>query len=49
MGIADVGVLSLGQWAACVRGWNRANGVDEAKAPSEREFDLAVAQAMGST
>ncbi|MCO6386240.1 hypothetical protein [Aliihoeflea sp. 40Bstr573] len=48
MNVANVGDLSLGQWAARVRGWNRAHGSEENKAPSESEFDLAVEKAMGS-
>lgn len=48
MNVANVGDLSLGQWAARVRGWNRAHGNEETKAPSAREFDLAVERAIGS-
>ncbi|WP_165815998.1 hypothetical protein [Kumtagia ephedrae] len=45
MGIHDVGSLSLGQYLAMVRGWNRAHGDNKPKPPSGAEFDAAVGRA----
>lgn len=45
MGIANVGSLTLGQYGAICRQWNKAHG--QVTAPSEDELDLAVARARG--
>lgn len=47
MSIANVGDLSLGQWSAICRAWNKAHGESKAEAPSEAEFDAAVMRARG--
>ncbi|MBN9018722.1 MAG: hypothetical protein J0H11_15015 [Rhizobiales bacterium] len=47
MNIADVGDLTIGQWAANVRHWQKAHAT-KPSAPSEDEFDLAVMQARGA-
>jgi hypothetical protein len=47
MNIADVGALSLGQWAAICRAWNLAHGDGKAVPPTEDEFDRAVLRARG--
>lgn len=47
MGVQNVGSLSLGQWAAICRAWNRAHGQSRTEAPSEDEFDLAVMRVRG--
>jgi hypothetical protein len=47
MHIADVGKLSLGQYAAIVRGWQKAHGEQKIDPPSEDEFDRAVMSARG--
>lgn len=43
MNVHNVGSMSLGQWSAICRQWNRAHG-DKADmpAPSDEEFDAAV-------
>jgi hypothetical protein len=45
MGIHDVGGLSLGQYLAMLRGWNRVNGDNTPRAPTDEEFEEAVARA----
>jgi hypothetical protein len=47
MNIQDVGRLSLGQWAACVRGWNIAHGAATVAPPTEEAFEQAVLAARG--
>jgi len=47
MGLADVGELSLGEWSAILRAWNRAHGDGKPEAPSDDEFDRAVMAARG--
>lgn len=47
MGIAHVGALSLGEWSAVVKAWNRAHGDGKPDAPSDDEFDRAVMAARG--
>lgn len=47
MGIPDVLKLSLGEYAAEMRGWNKAHGKDTSVAPSEDDFDRAVLAARG--
>jgi hypothetical protein len=41
MGVQDIRDLSLGQWTAIVRGWNRANS-DKVDPPSVEEFQAAM-------
>ncbi|WP_181171966.1 MULTISPECIES: hypothetical protein [unclassified Mesorhizobium] len=41
MGIQNVGALSLGQWIAIGRQWNKAHG-GKPGAPSDDEFEAAV-------
>lgn len=48
MGVQNVYDLSLGQWTATVKGWNKANGDDKPAPPTESEFDLAVMQVRGA-
>ncbi len=47
MGIQDVGRLSLGQWMAIQRAWQKANSASKVDAPSEDEFEAAVMEARG--
>lgn len=48
MGIQDVGSLSIGQWAAKVRGWNKAHAPEgDLNPPTREEFEEAVARARG--
>jgi len=47
MAIPDVGRMSLGEFLAEVRGWNKAHGNNTQAAPSEDEFDQAVMRARG--
>jgi hypothetical protein len=47
MGVNDVGRLSLGEWTAICRAWNRAHGGAKAEAPSDDEFEAAVLAARG--
>lgn len=47
MGVPDVGRLSLGEWTATVRGWNKAHGGDKPAPPSVEEFEAAVIAARG--
>lgn len=44
MGVHNVGDLSLGQWTAICRQWNKAHG-GKPPAPSDDDFDEAVKQA----
>ena len=48
MGIANVGGLSLGEYAAICRQWNKAHGKSTATAPTDDEFDAAVMAARGA-
>jgi hypothetical protein len=41
----DVDCLSLWQFAACMQGWNRAQGSDETAPLTDDEFDQAAALA----
>lgn len=43
MGVQNVGDLSFGQWAATAEGWAKAHGGNKPKAPSDAEFDAAMA------
>ena len=47
MNLGDPGDLSLGQYAAIARGWNKAHGQGQMDPPSEAEFDAAVLRARG--
>lgn len=47
MQVHDWRSLSLGEWAAICRGWNKAHGQNTVSAPSEEEFDRAVMAARG--
>jgi hypothetical protein len=47
MQVQNVGSLSLGQWMAICRGWNKAHGSTRTAPPTEDEFDRAVMQARG--
>lgn len=48
MNVQNVGALSLGQWAAICRQWNKAHGEKgDTAPPSEDEFDAAVMAARG--
>lgn len=43
MQIPDAGALSLGEWAAICRAWNKAHGErNDTAPPSEDEFEAAV-------
>jgi hypothetical protein len=46
MRVANVMSLSLGEWAAIVRGWSRAHS-DKVDPPSVEEFEAAMAGANG--
>lgn len=48
MNVQGVGSLSLGEWVATVRGWNRLHGGDKADAPSEEELEAAMLAARGA-
>lgn len=47
MGVHDWRSLSLGEWAAICRGWNKAHGQSTVDAPSDAEFEAAVLAARG--
>lgn len=47
MGIADIGRLSIGEWYAICRRWDKAHGGSMATPPSEDEFDAAIIAARG--
>ena len=47
MGVKDVGSLSLGQWIAICRQWNRAHGKEEVSPPTVEEFEAAMLAARG--
>jgi hypothetical protein len=47
MNIPNVGDLSLGQWSAIVRAWNKSHNGNKPIAPTDDEFDLAVMRARG--
>lgn len=47
MRVANVGELSLGQWSAICRQWDKAHGDSKPDAPSEDEFEAAVMAARG--
>lgn len=42
MNVQDVGSLSLGQWMAILRGWNKAHGDNTPQPPTREEFEAAV-------
>lgn len=42
MGVHDPMSLSLGEWAATVRGWNKAHGKEEVAPPTVEEFEAAM-------
>jgi hypothetical protein len=44
--VANVMSLSLGEWAAIVRGWNRTHS-DKVDPPSVEEFEAAMMAAGG--
>lgn len=47
LSVAEVREMSLWDFSQASTGWKRANGVKDApRAPSEDEFDRAVAEAM---
>jgi hypothetical protein len=49
MNVHDVGRLSLGEWVATVREWNRMRGNgSKADAPSEDELEAAMLVARGA-
>jgi hypothetical protein len=45
MGIQNVGELSLGQYTAICKQWNKAHGGGKPVAPSDDDFDEAVKRA----
>lgn len=47
MGVHDVMSLSLGEWGAIVRHWNKAHGKSRVDPPTDDEFDAAVLAARG--
>jgi hypothetical protein len=47
MSVPDVGRLSIGEWAAVVRGWEIAHGAKKMRPPSEDAFENAVLAARG--
>lgn len=47
MGIQNVRGLSIGEWAAICRAWQKSHGNNKPTAPTEDEFDLAVMKARG--
>jgi hypothetical protein len=47
MGVQNVMSLSLGEWAATVRGWNKAHGKEKVAPPSVEEFQAAMASSEG--
>lgn len=48
MGVHEVGRLSLGQWSALCRSWEKAHNTKASVAPpSEDEFEAAVLAARG--
>lgn len=46
MGVDNPGALSLGQWTAICRQWNRAHS-GQVEPPSRAEFEAAVLEARG--
>jgi hypothetical protein len=49
MNVQDLGRLSLGEWAATVRGWNSIHGNgSKSDAPSEGELEAAMLAARGA-
>jgi hypothetical protein len=46
MQVQNVMLLSLGEWAAIMRGWNRAHS-DKVDPPSVEEFEAAMMAAGG--
>jgi hypothetical protein len=46
MQVQNVMSLSLGEWAAIMRGWNRAHS-DKVDPPSVEEFEAAMLAANG--
>ena len=47
MGIPDVGSLSLGEWVAISRHWDKAHGGAQVEPPSEDEFEQAILSVRG--
>jgi hypothetical protein len=45
MGVGDVMSLSLGEWAAILRGWNRAH-TGKVDPPTVEEFEAAMREAQ---
>lgn len=48
MNVHNVGRLSIGEWVATVKAWNRMHGGDKSDAPSEEEFEAAVLAVRGA-
>ena len=49
MNVQNVERLSLGEWVATVRAWNRMHGGGKTDAPSEEEFEAAMLAARGAS
>ena len=48
MGVRDWRSISLGEWSAVLKTWNKAHGgKDDAAPPSEAEFEAAILAARG--
>lgn len=47
MRVGDVMDLSLGEWAALCRFWDKAHGKSTVRPPTEDEFEAAVLAARG--
>lgn len=47
MGVPDWGELSIGEWAAICRTWQKANRTGPPPPPTEAEFDKAVMLSRG--
>jgi hypothetical protein len=45
MGVQDPMSLSLGEWAATMRGWNKAHGKEKVAPPTVEEFEAAMQRA----
>lgn len=46
MQVADPMSLSLGEWLATVKGWNRAHGKETVAPPTVEEFEAAMAAGL---
>lgn len=47
MQVHDWRDMSLGEWAAVCRQWNKAHGQSTAAPPTERDFEAAIMAARG--